>query len=56
MVITAPLTHVLPGTVAKAVEITCLDSGIQFDYQFPKADFEDWVGCFITSLFLFIHM
>ncbi|KAK9708490.1 hypothetical protein K7432_009600 [Basidiobolus ranarum] len=51
-VVTAPLQHVLLGTIMKVVISTCEKTGIPLEYTFP--DLRDlicnqWEGAFITS-------
>ncbi|EXX76704.1 hypothetical protein RirG_030670 [Rhizophagus irregularis DAOM 197198w] len=50
LVVTAPIHHVLEGTILKIVRMICERDKIDFQYWFPNAnDAEQWKGAFITS-------
>ncbi|KAI9094905.1 hypothetical protein DFS34DRAFT_227531 [Phlyctochytrium arcticum] len=47
---TAPLEHVLAGTILHLVVTICQKLGIRFEFRFPKLDSAaTWLGAFITS-------
>ncbi|ORY33237.1 hypothetical protein BCR33DRAFT_723219 [Rhizoclosmatium globosum] len=49
-VVTAPVQHVLGGTILRNVESVCGRLGIRFRYEFPKVgSVSTWVGAFVTS-------
>lgn len=53
LVVTAPIHHVLEGTILKIVRMICERDKIDFQFWFPNAnDAEQWKGAFITSKFL----
>ncbi|PKY42439.1 hypothetical protein RhiirA4_397405 [Rhizophagus irregularis] len=50
LVVTAPIHHVLEGTILKIVRMICERDKIDFQFWFPNAnDAEQWKGAFITS-------
>ncbi|KAJ3037319.1 2,5-diamino-6-(ribosylamino)-4(3H)-pyrimidinone 5'-phosphate reductase [Rhizophlyctis rosea] len=51
VVITAPSTYVLMGTMLAMVQAACLRAGIPFRFDFPKVEgIRSWVGAFVTSV------